>query len=308
MGFSFKKNTIAGHFYRKLAGGGGPAIPAPVNPAVELGNFLKEFIKIEPTRLKALLGDVGVQGQVADAIGRQQLALQSKFQPQQIEQQLAIERKFGPEISGLQREAVKRDIANAAALGPSFREQAEDPQTRALRTELGRQVEAELALGSQLDPQLRREIEQGIRSGQSARGLTRGPGAVNAEAFAKGARGEQLRRNRQSAAQNFIKLSSQTAPNVFAAITGRNPVTGLGQQFQSPIPQNLSGSQQYAQQLLPGQIAGEQQFRNQKFNLASAQAASKKSGLGTLLGGAAGFALGGPAGAAVGSQIGGQLF
>ena len=90
-----------------------------------------------------------------------------------------------------------------------------------LLDELNQQALSELQSGATLDPSLRREVQQAIRSGQASRGLGYGTRDLAAEALATGLQAEQLRRNRQGFAQSMIGLNQATGGDPFMAILGR---------------------------------------------------------------------------------------
>ena len=117
---------------------------------------------------------------------------------------------YGPQLRASQSEATRQtragDILNVADLGPAFQQAvsaSSDPQSEMMRNLLGQQVFGELQQGMQMDPEMLREVQQGVRQAQGARGIVRGAAPVSAEAFTAGSRGLQLRGQRQQAASNF---------------------------------------------------------------------------------------------------------
>src|SRR5206468_5456696 len=85
-----------------------------------------------------------------------------------------------------------------------------DPTAMAAREALGRGVSGEYALGSQLDAGTAREVAQGVRGAQAARGNVYGTPQLVREAMARGQMGEARKQQR---AQNLASyLSSGIAP------------------------------------------------------------------------------------------------
>lgn len=278
---------------------------APVIPTT--GETLESVIDVLSERLPELQAL-----QVADAL--QNLFLQQTFDPAQAELGLAQEARFGAPTRAAQAEAARQTAAgqifNVAALGPSLRqaEAVASPETEALRAELSRQVGGELAAGTQLDPQLQRELQQQVRAAQTARGISFGAAPVAEEALFVGSRALQLRQQRQAAAANLIRLNAATQVSPFSLLGGGRAAPGA--------PGALGGQQAptggIAQQFLPGLFGAETQgglLRAQTaFNvaqLAPTGALGFGGSTGTGIGGAAaGFAIGGPVGAGIGALVG----
>ena len=151
--------------------------------------------------------------------------------PQWTQLLLDFERDYGPQVRNAESAAVAQtrgnDLANILSLSPQFNQavSAADPQSAAIRDMLSQQVLADLSAGAGMTPELSREVEQGVRRGQSARGMTRGTAPVAQEAFARGSRGLALKQQRQAAADNFLRTTAATRPDAFQFNTGRGGVT-----------------------------------------------------------------------------------
>lgn len=115
----------------------------------------------------------------------------------------------------------------APLVGSAMREAAGNTD---LVAELNAQALSELRAGASLDPSLRREVQQGIRSGQAARGFGYGMNDLASEAAMTAMQAEQLRRARQGFAMGMVGMNQQVSGDPFMAILGR-PVasTALGQ-------------------------------------------------------------------------------
>jgi hypothetical protein len=88
-----------------------------------------------------------------------------------------------------------------------------DPTGAAARQRLGTDLASQEALGAQLDPGTIREVEQGVRSAQGARGNVYGTPQLVAETMARGSAGEQRMLQRQQALQSYLS-SGQTTGDV----------------------------------------------------------------------------------------------
>ena len=91
-----------------------------------------------------------------------------------------------------------QDLA-AAELGPTT-----DPATEALRRDIQDKLTAQVALGSQLDAEERRQYEQAARAAQTARGNIFGVAPAVEEAVTTGLAGEARMKERLGAASSFL--------------------------------------------------------------------------------------------------------
>ena len=80
-----------------------------------------------------------------------------------------------------------------------------DPTGMAGRQALGQQLVSDVQLGSQLDPETLRQLEQQTRLAQSARGNVYGTPQLVEEAMTTGQAGLQLRAQRQQALQSYLQ-------------------------------------------------------------------------------------------------------
>lgn len=264
---------------------GAPSAPDIPTPGESLQNVLNVLAQQLP-EIQAI--------QRSDVL--QNLALQAEIGPSQIVSQLGQQAQFGPAAAAIQsenqRQQALNQLFNVAQLSPGLRatQFAADPLTEATRQQLGGDVLTQLQSGLGLDPALRREAEQNIRSAQTARGISFGAAPVAAESLFVGQLAEQLRRQRQQAAENLIRLNVGTQPSAFqfAQGGGAAPLTGLQPQLQT-------GGQ--GQQFLQGLVGPTQQAA---LTQAQLDFNAAQLGQGGGIGGAAAGALGGAAlGAAV---------
>jgi hypothetical protein len=79
-----------------------------------------------------------------------------------------------------------------------------DPATEALRRDIQDKITAQVALGSQLDAEERRQYEQAARGAQTARGNIFGVAPAVEEAVTTGLAGEARMRERLGAASSFL--------------------------------------------------------------------------------------------------------
>jgi len=211
-----------------------------------------------------------------------------------------------------------------------------DPIAMAAREALGRGVSGEYALGSQLDAGTAREVAQGVRGAQAARGNVYGTPQLVREAMARGQMGEARKQQR---AQNLASyLSSGIAPgDVAMNLYGQqqqqlraNQAATLGYMGSGQTPYQAGasylntaeqragtaaqGGPSYAPQNIGQQYAGAQfpqyglnvgQQANQWYNSLAAYgqqgAAPQKNRTGSALAGAGAGAL---SGAVAGSALG----
>ena len=96
-----------------------------------------------------------------------------------------------------------------------------DPEKRKLADRLIGQANEELSLGAQLDPSLRREIQQAVRGGDSARGMARTEGSAYKEAMFTGLQAEQLRRNRQQFAMGVLGQRQALTGDPWMSLVGQ---------------------------------------------------------------------------------------
>lgn len=226
----------------RSAASNAPGAPQVPGGGESYGSWLDAYASPWAIRARqtAALGDIKSEDALSREAASRDLARQRDLAPQYYETQAALERDYGDLWAGLQREQAGREIETVGQLAPAFREALGDPQTERIRSELGRQIEAELAAGATLDPAMQRQVEESIRSAQTARGLSRGAGPVNAEALYKGFQAQQLRQQRQQAATQFLQTQAQTMADPWTAITGQS--TAMQQGIFNPP--NVQGIQQ----------------------------------------------------------------
>jgi hypothetical protein len=136
------------------------------------------------------------------------------------------ENELQPSLSRL--EASDRDARISGEMGAMNRYAGDVSRTlreatgnAPLLDELNAQALSELQAGASLDPSLRREIQQSVRSGQAARGMGYGTRDLADEATVTALQSEQLRRGRQGFAQSMVGLNQATGGDPFMAILGR---------------------------------------------------------------------------------------
>lgn len=259
--------------------GGGSSGTAPSVPSAgqSFGEFNQDYARYADLYASNLASDQQTH-----------LDISREYSPKQVQQALDLERQFYPQAMQLQLAERTQEAQDAAALQP-YLAATEDPATRRIRETLASQYEQELAAGSSMTPEMAREVEQAIRSAQSSRGLTRGGSAVSGEALYKGAAGQALRSQRQSAAENFLKTQTATTINPYTALTGRQAAmqttpTGVNPSF-SGIS-NLAGQGMNAQSQAATANA-QLGFNWAQFQQSQQITAKDLLGMGTQLGGAA---------------------
>lgn len=182
--------------------------------------------------------------------GQTSLDAEKVLQPQRFELEAELAPKYarltGDTIAGLmeqmgpttRRESAlattaqrTADVGDVEQLGPraiaAFK--SANPELAGLLDEFSRQASSELAAGTTLTPELRREIQQSVRAGQAARGMGTGRSDVYEEAMASGSAGLALQDRRRQFAGNVAQMQSGIANIPFQQILGR-PVVSLPMQ------------------------------------------------------------------------------
>jgi hypothetical protein len=99
-----------------------------------------------------------------------------------------------------------------------------DPEGQMLNQGLAADANQGLALGSALDPATRRELQQGVRAAQAARGMGYGLGDAAEEGMTLGSAAEARRRQRQQ----YALAVNAGRPNMMAYADRYAPAAGLG--------------------------------------------------------------------------------
>ena len=118
------------------------------------------------------------------------------------ETMLDVQKKYGKEFIQQRMEELK----------------AADPTGYEVRQMLGEAAKEDLALGTQLSPEMRNQVEQQERAAQAARGNIYGSAPAAAEAMAVGDAGFRMRQQRLANAASF--LSGTTPVSQFGQISG----------------------------------------------------------------------------------------
>jgi len=174
-----------------------------------------------------------------------------------------------------------REIRTPGEYTPNERLYAgEDYESTRMAESLFDQIFGDLGLGAELNDSVRREVSQGVRGGQAARGNILGNSAIYEEAMELGQAGEQRQNQRRQQALGFLssgvtpediayRKRQQAMANVGSFMSGQTPTAQFGelrgaQQGAAPYaPQNApqvldpnAGAKgtQFAQQNYQGQL------------------------------------------------------
>lgn len=133
------------------------------------------------------------------------------------------EKEIAPAMQRGQAASAAGDVATLEELGPRAVRaiRAANPEQAALLAELNKQAMEELAMGAHLDPSLAREVTQGIRGGQAARGLGTGTADVAEETIARALQAERLRAARRGFAGQVMGYNQATTVDPAMVILGR---------------------------------------------------------------------------------------
>lgn len=199
------------------------------------------------------------------------------YNPQRVKSQQDLQSQFG----GQQQ-------ANDLAILQGF-----DPQGTTIRKQLGDKVSAGLDAGYSLGPDLTNQLEQGIRSGQAARGNSLGNSSISAESLFKGQNAVNLYNQRLAQAGTYL-----STPLAGQSLLGAGQVTpDMSSAYVNPS----AGTQ--------GVNFGLQNYQNQlaQYNAQNSAGNPWASALGGAAGGAAAGSSFGPYGTAIGAVGGGIL-
>jgi hypothetical protein len=185
------------------------------------------------------LGEAQYQGQYADKMAEQLLALQRELGPEYVQQRLTELQRSDPE-----------GFAMRQTLWDRIRGQVEENQNaaRPQANELERYVMGELDKGATLDPRMEHDLSQRVQGGQVARGNWLGNAAASQEAGALAGAGEEMRSRREQMALQFL-TSGVSAADVQER-RGQQDLANLGAFVNNETPQaqfgQVSGAQQGA--------------------------------------------------------------
>ncbi|MEM6888767.1 MAG: hypothetical protein AAF636_11570 [Pseudomonadota bacterium] len=146
-----------------------------------------------------------------------------------------------------------REIRTPSDFVPNDELYARDRESTVIAETLYDQIMKELGLGAELSDGVRREVQQGVRGGQAARGNILGNSAIYEEAMELGQAGENRQLQRQGQALGF--LSSGVTPEDIAYRKRQQAMANLGSFMsgQTPVAQfgQLQGAQQGAAPYAP---------------------------------------------------------
>lgn len=293
-------------------------VTKPANPNITLPeykpvNYAGQASSMLPILSEYADANIGKQVKAQGDLTRNAFALTQEIAPQAAALRAGLNEQYQPVFTQQYLDRVDQS----------------DPTFRAVRDRLGSRVASDLDAGYSLGDELTRELEQGIRGAQSARGNWLGPAPAADEVFRKGSAMIDLNNQRQSNARGF--LQSRQASDLFSNFSGMegyqpvNVITPQNQYIDSgaPIQMALGEAGNFTNYY---RANADTQFQNydrqwdrylySSFNQASggtgaaggSSAGNVMMGVGTgALSGAATGAVAGPYGAAAGAVIGGVL-
>lgn len=193
---------------------------------------------------------------MAPKYGDFMLDYQKEYTPKNLDWMMNLQNQYRDQLaenqnlnnamtSELANEQRKRDIEMIGQLGPELKAAIEksDPTGAAIEKTLANQIQSELELGSRLSPDIRRELQQSIRTGQAARGMTRGNAPLSEESFMAGERANQMAEQRKNRAFDYLQMPKFNAYNSLLNIGNNagNPMSALGSASQ-PTGVNMAGA------------------------------------------------------------------
>lgn len=145
---------------------------------------------------------------------------QIKFAPKILQTQIDAQTGLSKNAAQLMVETAPTIAAGRLAVDQQYQPQITeqmlatlsqaDPEYMAIRQQLAGNISSDLAAGYELGPELTREMEQSIRSGQAARGNMMGAAPTAQEVMGVGGASINLRNQRMATAQNFLNSKSPT--------------------------------------------------------------------------------------------------
>lgn len=287
-------------------GGDAPKPQKAPSSGENYADWIKAYAENTDLRNATNISDAQSQLAIANELTPGIMDLMKSYTPEYNRMLLDNQKQFSGEWADLYQQQKARDIQTVADLAPALREAVTDKTTEAIRAQLGDQINTDLALGAQLDPSLRREVEQSIRAAQQARGTTHGNSAISAEAWAKGTRANQLKQQRQAAATQFLQTQAATSFNPWTALTGQSTTNAAT--LNPSMPQNYAGVNQLAPAAMGLDMQNNQLYNTQMFNYNQANQGTNWGQIaGMALGGGLGAWMGGPTGAMAGASMGGSI-
>lgn len=206
-----------------------------------------------------------------------------KYNPQYAAQMWRLAQQYQPLYAALSRDLMSQergaDLADVERLAPqvqSIRAGYERPEMAAIRNELFKQIQGELAMGTRLTPDQNASVLESIRSAQVARGGSMGAGASNRESVLRALEGMNLQTQRQEKAKSLVSMEAAQQPDPFSIILNRPGTSVSMGAAQAGQNQTLPGF--YAQNYWNTQNQGmqQQQINNEmaRYNLGLSIAAA----------------------------------
>lgn len=207
--------------------------PTPRNIAQEGRDNLQAQIELAGPQYEARREYAGKYADL-DVQNLRRTLLGSDVQPGLLKTYQDIQPMLSDMASEASRKQREQDVADVERLGARTVSaiRSADPITMAIEDALSQQAMDELGQGASVDPALARELEQGVRAAQAARGFGFGAPDAVVEAYSRGSKAEQLRRARQAFAQSVLAQRRAGATDPFLAIVGR----------QSSVPNMVGGA------------------------------------------------------------------
>lgn len=153
--------------------------------------------------------------------------------------------EFASAATSGQRE---RDVADVERLGgrATAALRGADPTAAALEDALAKQAMDQLASGASLDPQMRDQVSQEVRSAQAARGFGFSGSDADVEGLFLGREANAMRQQRQGFAADVASRRRATTGDPFMAILGRpSSVPGMAGSVIGQAAGTTAGAQQF---------------------------------------------------------------
>ena len=196
-----------------------------------------------------------------------------QYDPLFTEQALDFQRKYGPQISAQQMAILQQQDPEWVAAHKTFGDRVQqalergyvDPQRSAAYGALGKQVTGDTLRGATMDPETLRQTTQAIMS--RSPNLSYGEAQDMATAVYTGQRGQQLKQQRQQAANQF--LGQQSESDLALTAGGRYMSTPTTTSMLNQIPSAQAPRSFGYENPFAGQQGVQLGLQSQQFNYAN---------------------------------------
>jgi len=184
------------------------------------------------------------------------------------------------------RSATVQDAANLTP-GIIANERAANPGAASMVDTLLSRTGSDLNLGTALNPNENRLLQQQVRGGETARGLGTGAGDAVNEAFTQSNAGQQLYQQRLGNAQNAVGTSMGFYKDPYAELTGVGSGSGMNASAMAGLASGSVAPSEMSQFSPVNALSG--QYQSQMWEQSQAGAMNNNVGLTSMAKGASSY-------------------